>query len=61
VVGFAGRIAWDSSKPDGTPRKLLDVGKLHALGWRAEVSFAAGVRSTYQWYPDNVAAARAVA
>ena len=55
VVGFEGRIEWDSSKPDGTPRKLLDVSKLHALGWRAEIPFEDGVRSTYQWYRDHVA------
>lgn len=61
VVGFEGRIDWDSSKPDGTPRKLLDVSKITALGWQAEVPFEEGVRSTYQWYRDNVAGRRAVA
>ena len=61
VVGFEGRIDWDSSKPDGTPRKLLDVSKITALGWRAEVPFEEGVRTTYQWYRDNVAGRRAVA
>ena len=61
VVGFEGRIDWDSSKPDGTPRKLLDVSKINALGWRAEVAFEDGVRSTYQWYRDHVAGRRAVA
>ena len=61
VVGFEGRIDWDSSKPDGTPRKLLDVSKINALGWRAEVPFEDGVRSTYQWYRDHVAGRRAVA
>ncbi len=61
VVGFEGRIDWDSSKPDGTPRKLLDVSKLHALGWRARIPFEEGVRSTYAWYRVNVAGRKAVA
>ncbi len=61
VVGFDGRIDWDSSKPDGTPRKLLDVSKLHALGWRARIPFEEGVRSTYAWYRANVAGRKAVA
>ena len=61
VVGFEGRIEWDSSKPDGTPRKLLDVGRLHALGWRARIPFEAGVRGTYAWYRENVVARKAVA
>ena len=61
VVGFEGRIEWDSSKPDGTPRKLLDVSKLHALGWRARIPFEEGVRGTYAWYRENVVARKAVA
>jgi GDP-L-fucose synthase len=47
-VGFAGRIDWDSSKPDGTPRKLLDVGRLHALGWRAQISLEQGITDAYR-------------
>jgi GDP-L-fucose synthase len=47
VVGFAGRVAWDASKPDGTPRKLLDVGRLAALGWRARLGLREGVEQTY--------------
>jgi len=50
VVGFEGRIAWDHSKPDGTPRKLLDSSRLFALGWRPEISLEAGIRATYQAY-----------
>jgi GDP-L-fucose synthase len=50
VVGYGGRIAYDSSKPDGTPRKLLDVSRLHALGWQARIPLEEGVASTYQWY-----------
>jgi GDP-L-fucose synthase len=61
VVGFGGRIDWDASKPDGTPRKLLDVSKLHALGWQASIPLHAGVAATYQWYLLHLASAKAVA
>jgi len=47
VVGFTGRIVWDASKPDGTPRKLMDVGKLTALGWQARTALRDGVAATY--------------
>lgn len=50
VVGFEGAIATDPSKPDGTPRKLLDVSRIHGLGWRARIGLEEGVRSTYAWY-----------
>lgn len=50
VIGFAGNIEWDASKPDGTPRKLLDVSRLHALGWRAERPLRQGIAETYEWY-----------
>ena len=49
----AARIEFDRSKPDGTPRKLLDVGKLHALGWHAKTTLADGIRRTYDWYLAN--------
>jgi GDP-L-fucose synthase len=55
IVGFRGRLVFDRSKPDGTPRKLLDVGKAHALGWRAATPLEAGIRATYDWYLANVA------
>lgn len=58
VVGFEGEIVLDTSKPDGTPRKLLDVGKLHSLGWRARISLEAGIRSTYDWFIRNAAQIR---
>ncbi|HYP33051.1 MAG TPA: GDP-L-fucose synthase, partial [Burkholderiaceae bacterium] len=48
VVGFQGRIVFDASKPDGTPRKLLDVGRLHALGWKHKVALRQGIALTYQ-------------
>jgi GDP-L-fucose synthase len=50
VVGFTGRFRFDASKPDGTPRKLLDVGRLAALGWRARTPLRAGLAATYAWY-----------
>lgn len=53
VVGFQGTLAWDSTKPDGTPRKLLDVSKVHALGWRHEIPLREGIARTYQWFLEN--------
>jgi len=50
VVGFKGRFVYDVSKPDGTHRKLLDVAKLTALGWRPRISLETGIRQTYEWY-----------
>lgn len=47
VTGFPGRIMWDTSKPDGTPRKLMDVSRLTALGWKARISLREGVAQTY--------------
>ena len=55
VVGFKGNIATDTSKPDGTPRKLLDVNKLTTLGWHPKIDLAAGLRETYLWFLNNVA------
>jgi len=53
VVKFKGEIKWDSSKPDGTPRKLLDMTKLHALGWKASMSLKDGLQKTYKWFLEN--------
>ncbi len=53
VVGFTGRIEWDSSKPDGTPRKLLDVSRLHGLGWKARIDLRQGLESTYAWFVQH--------
>lgn len=50
VVGFEGEIKWDTSKPDGTPRKLLDMTKTNALGWRSKINLEAGVKIFYDWY-----------
>jgi len=50
VLGFKGRLRFDLSQPDGTPRKLLDVSRITALGWRAQVPLEEGLRRTYQWF-----------
>ena len=57
VVGYTGEVVWDSSKPDGTPRKLLDVSRLRALGWEPRIGLREGIASTYEWYLANGAAA----
>jgi GDP-L-fucose synthase len=61
VVGFEGRIVFDRSRPDGTPRKLSDVSRLKALGWTARIPLMEGLRGTYSWYRENFATARTVA
>lgn len=53
IVGFQGELQWDTSKPDGTPRKLLDVTRLTQLGWQARISLEAGLQQTYQWYCEH--------
>jgi len=53
VVGFGGELAWDTTKPDGTPRKLLDINKLRALGWKPTIMLHDGVAQTYQWFRAN--------
>ncbi len=53
VTGYQGRIVQDLSKPDGPPRKLLDVSRLHALGWKAQISLEDGIRQTYRWFVEN--------
>ena len=50
IMGYAGEIVYDSSKPDGTPRKLLDVSRLNSLGWKAKISLEEGISRTYEWY-----------
>jgi GDP-L-fucose synthase len=56
VVEFRGNLAFDTTKPDGTPRKLMDVTRLHALGWRHKIELEAGLRSTYEWFLSNQSA-----
>ncbi len=58
VSGFQGRLMFDASKPDGTPRKLLDTTRLTALGWRPKIPLKAGIESTYAWFREHVADAR---
>ncbi len=55
VVGYQGEIAYDTSRPDGTPRKLVDVAKINGLGWQASIPLEEGIRSTYAWFQENVA------
>jgi GDP-L-fucose synthase len=61
VAGFRGRLEFDSSKPDGTPRKLLDTSRLTALGWVPKIKLKAGIESTYAWFKDHAAEARLIA
>ena len=58
VVGFAGETRWDTSKPDGTPQKLLDVSKLADAGWTAKIGLQEGLERTVAWYRDHVTALR---
>jgi GDP-L-fucose synthase len=53
ITGFEGSIVWDRSKPDGTPRKLLDVSRLAALGWKAHTPLRQGLEAAYQWFLDQ--------
>ena len=53
IVGHSGQILWNSSKPDGTPRKLLSVNKLNKSGWKPQIQLTSGIKSTYKWYKEN--------
>lgn len=53
IVGYDGDLVWNSAMPDGTPRKLLDVSRIHALGWQARIPLAEGIRATYQWFLEH--------
>jgi GDP-L-fucose synthase len=53
IVGHSGQVSWDSSKPDGTPRKLMDTSKLTAAGWKAKIGLEAGIKQTYSWFLEN--------
>jgi GDP-L-fucose synthase len=54
ITGHQGEIVWDSSKPDGTPRKLMDISKMHELGWKHKVVLEEGIQKTYDWFVENV-------
>ena len=54
TVGFEGEIVWDTTKPNGTPRKLIDVSKLHSLGWHHKVEIEDGVKKLYEWYQSTL-------
>lgn len=58
VVGYTGEIVWNTSMPDGTPRKLTNVSKLHSLGWRHKVELEEGVKLAYEWFVENYAASK---
>lgn len=53
TVGFEGELVWDTTKPDGTPRKLLDVSKIHSLGWKHAIQLPEGLTQTYEWYKSH--------
>jgi GDP-L-fucose synthase len=54
VVGHTGNLVWDSSKPDGTPRKLMDISKMHNLGWKHKTDLKQGIEKTYAWFLENI-------
>ena len=54
ITGHQGEIMWDASKPDGTPRKLMDITKMHELGWKHQVQLEEGIQKTYTWYRKNI-------
>ena len=54
IVGHSGEIIWDNSKPDGTPRKLLDVSKMQNLGWKHQINLEKGIQMTYDWFLENL-------
>ena len=60
ITGQKGEIRWDTSKPDGTPRKLLDVSRLHQAGWRNTIELEEGIRRTYEWFVENIDSVREV-
>jgi GDP-L-fucose synthase len=58
-VGYEGGIKWDTTKPDGTPRKILDVSRITAMGWKPTITLAEGVASTILWFKEAVASGEA--
>ena len=53
IIGFNGKIEWDASKPDGMLKKLLNISKLHNLGWKHKIELQEGIKNTYEWYKNN--------
>jgi GDP-L-fucose synthase len=60
ITGHQGEIIWDSSKPDGTPRKLMDISKMHELGWKHQVQLEEGIQLTYDWFVEHADAFKQV-
>lgn len=60
TIGYGGRLTFDVTKPDGTPRKLLDVSRLARLGWHAQIDLREGLASTYEWFVSNASPVREV-
>lgn len=60
IVGHQGDIIWDDTKPDGTPRKLMDISKMHALGWKHQIQLEEGIQKTYDWFLENIDAVKEV-
>jgi GDP-L-fucose synthase len=58
VIGYRGRLVFDAGKPDGTPRKLLDVSRMTDLGWRPQIGLKDGIEQTYAWFQEHLADAR---
>jgi GDP-L-fucose synthase len=54
ITGHKGEIIWDDTKPDGTPRKLMDVSKMHNVGWKHKVNLEEGIQKTYTWFLENI-------
>jgi GDP-L-fucose synthase len=53
LTGFTGKVVWDSNRPDGTPRKVLDSTKINKLGWKPSITLDQGIASTVEWYQEN--------
>ena len=58
ITGYNGKIIWDKSMPDGTPKKLMDVSKLENLGWKSKISLEMGLKSTFEWFLSNQSSIR---
>jgi len=58
VIGFKGKIVHDESKPDGTPRKLMDISRINNLGWKYKTDLREGIEKTYKWFKENIATGR---